>query len=106
MHSNFNSVLKLVDGEVKAWGPLGWEGDELEAILTVTIAQKGRIAGVSCSPPNFEVSETEWGLTVPPALSHRKFKKGPARATAGICVMGEDFAPKVFHWSQQVRLEE
>jgi hypothetical protein len=106
MRSNFNSVLKLVDGVVQAAGPLYWDDGESEAVVAVTISQKGRIAGVSCSPPNFDVSETEWSLTVPPALSKRKFKKGRARATAEICATGEGIETFVYRCDQEVELEE
>jgi hypothetical protein len=104
MRSNINDGLKLVDGVVHACGPLVWEEGESKAVAAVTISQEG-IAGVACSPPNFEVSDEAWSLTVPPALSHKKFKKGPARATAQICATGDGIATYVYPCDKEVELK-
>jgi hypothetical protein len=104
MRSNFHDVLKLVDGVVQAGGPLEWDDGETKAIITVIINQNGVRAGAACSPPILDVSETEWNLTVSPALPDRKFKKGYAHATSEICAIGGSAIP--FQWSQGVQLEE
>jgi hypothetical protein len=106
MRSNIDPVLKLVDGVVQAGGPLKWDHGELEAIVAVTITQKDSVAGVSCSPPSFDPSHTEWRLTVPSAVSNRKFKKGRARATAEVCATGEGIHTYVYHCDKEVELEE
>ena len=106
MRSNINDVLKLVDGGVQVCGPLKWDDGESKAIAVVTISQNDRIAGVSSSPPNFDVSDTEWSFTVPPALPHKKFKKGPAHVTAQIFALGEGIATFVYPCDKEVELEE
>ena len=105
MRSNIDSVLKLVDGVVHACGPIEWEDGESKAVAAVTVSQDG-IAGVACSPPNFEVSDTAWSLTVPPALPDKKFTKGPARATAHICATGDGITTYVYPCDKEVILEE
>lgn len=104
MRSNINDGLKLVNGVVRAWGPLEWDDGESKAVATVTISQDG-IAGVACSPPNFDVSDKKWSLTVPPALPHKKFKKGPARATAQICATGDGITTYVYPCDKEVELK-
>jgi hypothetical protein len=106
MRSNFDSPLKIVNGTINACGELEWETGENEAIVSATITQKGeKVAGTASSPPNFAAGETEWMLDVNPASVH-KFKKGPARATGVVCAMGDDIDVNVFHWSQDVVLED
>lgn len=106
MRSNFNSVLKLVNGVVQATGPLKWGGGESEAVVTVTISQKDKRVGVACSPPTFAKSDAKWSLTVPPALPNKKFEKGPARASGEISAVGKGLDTIVFQWSETVTLEE
>jgi hypothetical protein len=104
MRSNIDPVLKLVNGKVEAAGPLTWEEGESKAVAAVTISQDG-VAGVACSPPDFEISHTAWSLTVPPS-SDKEFKKGPARATAQICATGDGITTYVYPCDKEVELEE
>ena len=107
MRSNFHDVLKVVDGVVYASGPLKWDEGESKAIITVIINQNGKIVGAASSPPILDVSEKEWKLTVPSALPGKKFKKGWARATSELCVIGgEGGVPDPYQWGQSVKLEE
>jgi hypothetical protein len=106
VRSNINSVLKLVDGVVQAAGPLECDDGESTVVVAVTVSQKDNIVGVSCSPPNFDPSHTEWSLPVQPMLSDRKFKKGPARATAEICATGEGIDSYIYQCDKRVTLEE
>jgi hypothetical protein len=105
MHSQFDSPLKITDGVVEACGELDWGAGETEAIVAVTITQKGeKISGAASSPPNFEKPEDEWMLNVQPAHD-KKFKKGAARATGVIHATGEGLEVAPFSWSQDVELE-
>jgi hypothetical protein len=105
VRSNIDPVLKLVDGVVEAAGPLEWEDGEANAIVAVTISQD-RMAGVSSSPPSFDPSHSAWRLTVPPAVPHKKFKKGPARAIAQILATGDGISTYVYPCDKEVELEE
>ena len=106
MHSKFDSPLKLKDGVVEACGELDWAAGETEAIVSVTITQKGeKISGAAGSPPNFEKPEDEWMLNVQPSRANKKFKKGRARATGVIHATGEDIDVEPFSWHQDVELE-
>ena len=58
MRSQFDSPMGIEDGVAKACGELGWEGAEVEAIVTVTITQKNQqLVGTASSPPNFDAPE-------------------------------------------------
>jgi hypothetical protein len=104
MRSNFDSPLKLANGVVEACGELDWSG-ETEAFVTVTIAQKaGKAVGGASSPSGFEPPEDEWMLEIESA-GNKKFKEGPAQAV-GVLSAVEGDTVNVFHWSQDVRLEE
>jgi hypothetical protein len=104
MRSNFDSPLKLANGVVEACGELDWSG-ETEAFVTVTITQKdGKAVGAASSPPSFEPSEDEWMFELEAAGS-KKFKEGPAHAIGVLSVIEGDTV-NVFHWTQDVRLEE
>jgi hypothetical protein len=106
MHSNFDSPLKLTDGVVEACGELDWGAGETEAIVAVTITQKGeKISGAASSPPSFEAPEEEWMLNVQPSSGHKKFKKGPARATGVIHAIGDSGELDPFSWEQDVELD-
>jgi hypothetical protein len=105
MRSNFDSPLGVRDGVVQACGELDWEGDETEAIVTVTIAQKGeKLVGAAASPPNFDAPEDEWMLEVRPSPANRKFKKGPAHAHGIIHAIKGDTVT-VFTWDQEIELD-
>ena len=106
MHSQFDSPLKVTDGVVEACGELGWDSGETEAVVAVTISQKGdKISGAASSPPNFEKPEDEWMLNVQPSRGDKKFKKGPARATGVIHATGDDIDVELFSWHQDVELD-
>ena len=106
MHSKFDSPLKVKDGVVEACGELDWAAGETEAIVSVTITQKGeKISGAASSPPNFEKPEDEWMLNVQPSRANKKFKRGPARATGVIHATGEDIDVEPFTWHEDVELE-
>lgn len=105
MRSQFDTPLKLKDGVVEACGELDWEAGETEAIVMVTITQRGeKVVGTASSPPRFERSEEEWMLNVPPT-AHKKFKKGPAHAEGVIHATGGDIGVKQFSWHQEVELQ-
>jgi hypothetical protein len=105
MRSNFDSPLGLEDGVVKACGELEWAGGETEAIVTITITQKGeKLVGVASSPPTFDAPEGEWMLEVQPSEAHRKFKKGPATAHGIIHAIRDDTVD-VFRWDQDIELD-
>jgi hypothetical protein len=105
MHSNFDSPLALEDGVVKACGELEWAGGETEAIVTITITQKGeKLVGTASSPPNFDAPADEWMLEVQPSQANKKFKKGAATAH-GIIHAITDNTVEVFRWDQDVELD-
>jgi hypothetical protein len=107
MRSNFHDVLKVVNGVVLASGPLKWGKGESKAIITVIINQNGKIVGAASSPPILTKSQKEWNLIVPSAIPGKKFKKGRARATSEIWVIGSGGSvPDPYQWGQSVKLEE
>ena len=104
MRSNFESPLKIVDGAVRARGGLDWEGAETEALVSVSIAQKGKkVAGMATSPDEFEKPASSWELDIDPGYT-KQFKPGSADAVGIICAMGDQV--RVFFWSQEVELEQ
>ena len=105
MRSQFDSPMGVEDGVAKACGELGWEGAEVEAIVTVTITQKGeKLVGTASSPPNFDAPEDEWMLEVTPTPSNKKFKKGPAHAHGIIHAIAGNTV-NVFTWDQEIELD-
>ena len=105
MRSAFDSPMGIEQGVAKACGELDWGSDETEAIVTITLTQKGeKLVGTASSPPNFEAPEEEWMLEVRPTDPHRKFKKGPAHATGTIHAIRGDTV-EVFQWNQDVELD-
>src|SRR5215213_6845203 len=101
MRSAFDSPMKLEDGVIEACGELDWSGGETEAIVTITITQKGeKLVGTASSPPSFEAPEDEWMLDVRPTQANKKFKKGPAHAVGIIHAVHGDTVD-VFHWDQE-----
>lgn len=107
MRSNFHDVLKLVDGEIQAGGPLEWDDGESHGIITVIIKQEALIAGAASSPPILDKeSDEEWSMVVSPALPDMKFKPGTAYASSEICSIGEGAVGPPFTWSQEVQLKE
>ena len=105
MRSKFDSPAKVKDGVVEACGPLEWATGEVEALVTVTITQKGdKITGMASSPPSFPRGDNEWMLSVPAATT-KKFKNGPAHAAGMVCATGDDEVA-VFTWSEDIELEK
>jgi hypothetical protein len=105
MRSAFDSPMGVENGVAKACGNLGWDPGEVEAIVTITITQKGeKLVGTASSPPNFEAPEDEWMLEVHPADANRKFKKGPAHAVGIIHAIRGDTVD-VLNWEQEVELD-
>ncbi|HEX6666520.1 MAG TPA: hypothetical protein VF081_07990 [Solirubrobacterales bacterium] len=105
MRSNIHDVLKMVEGVVHACGPLEWDKGEANAVAAVTVSQDG-IVGVSCSPPNFGVSEKTWRLTVAPAIPGKEFTKGTARATLHVCAAGDGIVTSIYPCDKDIQLEE
>src|SRR3954447_2112140 len=105
MHSNFEPKLGVDDGVVKACGELEWAAGETEAIVTITIAQKGeKLVGTASSPPTFDAPEDEWMLEVRPSQSNKKFKKGAAHAHGIIHAIAGNTV-NVFTWDQEIELD-
>jgi hypothetical protein len=105
MRSNFDSPMKIDDGVAKACGELGWGPGEREAMVTITITQKGeKLVGTASSPPSFDAPEDEWMLEVSPSQANKKFKKGPAHASGIIHAVGDD-GVSVFQWTQDIVLD-
>ncbi|MQA72764.1 MAG: hypothetical protein GEU88_00140 [Solirubrobacterales bacterium] len=103
MRSNFESDLRIVDGAIKARGELNWEAGETEALVSVSISQKGeRVAGMATSPDEFKRPATNWTLDIEPGYA-RRFRPGPANAVGIVCAMGDDV--RVFFWSQEIKLK-
>ena len=103
MRSNFQSRLRIVNGVVKARGRFEWETGETEALVSVSISQKGaKVAGMATSPDEFERPVKNWKLDIDPGYG-RKFKPGPADAIGIVCAMGNEV--RVFLWSQQIELK-
>jgi hypothetical protein len=103
VRSNFEKALRIVDGAVKARGTLDWEAGETEALVSVSISQRGKkVAGMATSPEEFKRSAKNWKLDIKPGYG-RKFKPGPADAIGIVCAMGSEV--RVFLWSQQVELK-
>jgi hypothetical protein len=105
MRSAFDSPMGVEDGVAKACGELHWDPGETEAIVTITITQKGeKLVGTASSPPSFDAPEDEWMLEVHPADANRKFKKGPAHAVGIIhAIRGNDVG--FFQWTQEIELD-
>ncbi len=104
MRSNFEKALRIVDGVVKARGTLDWESGETEALVSVSISQRGaKVAGMATSPDEFEKPARTWKLDIDPGYQG-KFKPGPADAIGIVCAMGNEV--RVFLWSQQVELKK
>jgi hypothetical protein len=105
MRSQFDSPMPVEDGVAKACGELDWAGGETEAIVTITLTQKGeKLVGTASSPPNFEAPEDEWMLDVRPSKPNKKFKKGPAHAHGIIHAIRDD-GVEVFQWEQEIELD-
>ncbi len=105
MRSAFDSPMGVEDGVAKACGELHWDPGETEAIVTITITQKGeKLVGTAGSPPNFDAPEDEWMLEVRPSQSNKKFKKGPAHAHGIIHAVAGNTV-KVFTWDQEIELD-
>jgi len=105
MRSQFDTPMGLEDGVAKACGPLGWDGAEVEAIVTITITQKDeKLVGSASSPPNFDAPEDEWMLEVQPSEPHKKFKKGPAHAHGIIHAIAGNTV-NVVAWDQEIELD-
>jgi hypothetical protein len=104
MRSKFDKALKIVDGgAVRARGSLDWEGGEKEALVSVSISQRGnKVAGMATTPDEFRKPARTWKLDIDPGYQS-KFKPGPADAIGIVCAMGDEV--KVFFWSQQIELE-
>ncbi len=103
MRSKFQQALRIVDGVVKARGTLEWETGEKEALVSISISQKGaKVAGMATSPDEFERPVKNWKLDIDPGYG-RKFKPGPADAIGIVCAMGGEV--RVFFWSQQIELK-
>ena len=103
MQSRFESPLKIVDGVVRARGPLDWDQGERESLVSVSISQKDHnVAGMATSPQEFKKPRKNWALDIDPGYES-KFKPGPANAVAIMCAMGNEV--RVFFWSQEVQLK-
>jgi hypothetical protein len=106
MVSRFDSPAKIVDGAVEACGPLDWADDEENAMVAVTITQKGeKVAGMANSGYGFAPGTEEWMLTIDPA-TNKKFKNGPAHAAGMVCVTTKSGDAAVFHWSEDIELAD
>jgi hypothetical protein len=103
MRSKFQSPLRIVDGRVKARGKFEWETGEKQALVSVSITQRGaKAGGMTTSPNEFERPAKSWTLDIDPGYG-RKFKPGPADAIGIVCAMGDEV--RVFLWSQQIVLK-
>ncbi len=104
MRSRFESPLKIVNGAVRARGPLEWENGERQSLVSVSIAQKGnKTAGMGTSPDEFKKPRKHWTLDIDPGYYAAGFTPGPANAIGVICAMGDDV--RVSFWSQEVELK-
>jgi hypothetical protein len=105
MRSNFKSPLKIDNGAVRTRGELDWGPGEEQALVSVSISQKGRgVAGMATSPNPFDEPTPEWKLDIKPGYYGTSFKAGPADAVGIVCAMSDDKV-RVFFWSQEVQLE-
>jgi hypothetical protein len=102
MRSNFDTPMELKDGVVEACGPLDWTG-ETEAFVTVTVRQPGEQVVGTASRATIEPGEDEWMVEVT-AAGDREFTPGPAVAM-GVLSAVEEHGVSVFHWTQEVQIE-
>jgi hypothetical protein len=103
MQSRFESPLKIVNGAVRARGPLTWEAGERESLVSVSISQKDhKVAAMATSPQEFKKPRKNWTLDINPGYAG-KFKPGPANAIGIVCAMGNEVS--VSFWSQEVELK-
>ncbi len=104
MRSKFQNRIRVVNGVAKARGSFEWEKGETEALVSVSISQKGaKVAGMATSPAEFKRRESKsWTLDIDPGYG-RQFKSGPADAIGIVCAMGNEV--RVFLWAQQVELK-
>jgi hypothetical protein len=103
MRSRFESPLKIVNGAVRARGPLDWEAGERESLVSVSISQKDhKVAAMATSPQEFKKPRKNWTLDIAPGYAS-KFKPGPANAIGIVCAMGNEVS--VSFWSQEVELK-
>ena len=103
MQSRFDSSLKIVNGKVRARGPLEWAAGERESLVSVSISQKDHnVAAMATSPKEFKKPRKNWALDIKPGYGS-KFKPGPANAIGIVCAMGNEVS--VSFWSQEVELK-
>jgi hypothetical protein len=105
MQSRFESSLKIVNGAVRARGPLDWQPGERESLVSVSISQKDhKVAAMATSPQEFKKPRKNWTLDIDPGYASKfKFKPGPANAIGIVCAMGNEVS--VSFWSQEVELK-